>query len=132
MKRIMAAVLLVAFAASIASAAITVNSIHYSTIGTRKLIIADIDLDASYRNGGESLTPAMLSLSTVYFVQASCDLDGYLLQYDYSAEKLVAYAQIDSVAGAGDVPAAFADIAPDTNAVDLSGVTGVKVFAIGN
>ena len=126
MKRIMAAVLLVAFAASIASAAITVNSIHYSTIGTRKLITADIDLDASYRNGGESLTPAMLSLSKVDFLLASCDLDGYLLQYDYSAEKLVVYSADDDSLGA------FNDVAPDTNAVDLSGVTGVKVFAIGN
>ena len=90
-----------------------------------------LDLDNSYRNGGESITAGQVGLSSIVELTATCDNDGYLLQWDYSAAKLIAFAQIDSVAGAGDTPTAFVDIAPDTNVVDLSGVTDIMVRATG-
>jgi hypothetical protein len=89
----------------------------------------DLDLDTSYRNGGESLTPAQLGLSSVVEVTATCDNSGYLLQYDYSAEKLIVFGVLDSLHAALYGP--LVDIAPDSNAVDLSGVTGIMVRATG-
>ena len=75
------------------------------------------------------MTPAQLGLNSVVEVTATCDNAGYLLQYDYSAEKLIAFGVQDSLHAALYGP--LVDIAPDTTQVDLSAVTGIIVRATG-
>ena len=88
-----------------------------------------LDLDSSYRNGGESITAAQFGLNSIVELTATCDNDGYLLQWDYSAAKLNAFGVQDSLHGKLYGP--LVDIAPDTNVVDLSGVTDIMVRATG-
>lgn len=120
MKRIIASLLLLAMFASIASAAITVAITDASVQGNKRVNVGTVTLDTSYRNGGEAITAANLGLSQIVWVEFTCDGAGYVPQYDYSAAKLVMYAVQDSLHAA--LYGAMADIAPDTNAVDLSAV----------
>jgi hypothetical protein len=84
-----------------------------------------LDLDSSYRRGGESITAGQLGLNSIVELTANCDDSGYLLQWDYSTSKLLAFC------AAGTTLIHFHDAAPDSNVVDLSGVTGIMVRAIG-
>lgn len=129
MKRLIAALLATLLLASAATAAITLTFNKFGVAGDLKYVIATLDLDSSYRNGGETLTAENLGLSGIWQIDFTCDNDGYLLQYDYSEEKVIAFAVQDSLHAALYGP--LVDIAPDTNAVDLSGVTDIQVFAWG-
>jgi hypothetical protein len=56
---------------------------------TRRQLVA-VTMDASYPTGGESLTPAMLGLTTIAFVYGPIVL-GYAPVYDYANSLLMAY-----------------------------------------
>jgi len=132
MRRIVAIVLLglmLLIPVEQALAAISLTFTARLPVGNRWMIVGTLDLDTSYRNGGESVTAANLGLTAIDYIHFEADADGYLLEYDYSAEKVIAYAVQDSIHAA--LYGAFVDIAPDTNAVDLSGVTDIKFMAIG-
>jgi opacity protein-like surface antigen len=131
-KRIIAALVVLALLATSVGAAITVVADKPQHWGTKLVVFATLALDSSYRNGGETLTPANLGLTNIKHIDLTCDLAGYLLQYDYSAQKVVVYADAESTAVKVNEYIPFSDVAPDTNAVDLSGVTGIRIFAIGN
>jgi len=126
---LLAIMLLVPTAQALAAISLTSNIV--TVFGDRRIIVADLDLDSSYRNGGESLTAANFGLFEINYIDFNCDADGYMLEYDYSEAKVIVYADAESTAVAVNEYIPFADVAPDTNAVDLSGVTDIKVFVIG-
>ena len=125
MKRLIAALALTLLLASVAVAAISLTITKVGVMGDLRYAVATLDLDSSYRRGGESVTAANLGFSHLLDVDLDCVDDGYLLQYDYDNEKVLAFC------AAGTTLIHFHDAAPDTNAVDLSGVTGIRVFALG-
>ena len=87
-----------------------------------KAVVKTVALDSSYPTGGESLTAAMLGLSTVVFLIAQ-PTSGYVFEYNYTDSKLLAYyGNYDAADGV------LIDV-PDTT--DLSAVTGIRLFAIG-
>ena len=79
--------------------------------GNIKYVIKDITFDDSYPTGGEGLSATQLGLEEVYIVLISQKSDGYVVQYDYSNEKLEIYE-------AGADGAALDEVA---NTTDLSG-----------
>jgi len=99
------------------------NKINLGITG-RKLTIMTLAFDSSYPTGGESLTNDDLRIGRVDFVDAP-SVSGYVFQYDYTNEKLMAY-YADYDAGADG---ALIEVA---NEADLSGVTGVRILAIGH
>lgn len=60
--------------------------------GRHRIRIETVTFDASYPTGGESFTPAMVGMSEFALVVPSVDansLKGEVVQYDYTAQKLV-------------------------------------------
>jgi len=129
-KKLIAALLATLLLASAAAAAISVDIKQVGVMGNLRYVIADFDLDSSYRNGGESVTAANFGLTNIIAITFTPQVDGYVLHYDYTNSKVVVYAVQDSIHAA--LYGAMADVAPDTNAVDLSGVTDIRVFALGH
>lgn len=107
--------------------ALTVNVTHRDRDGQFHRTFADITFDSSLVAGGESLTPAMLGFgSTIKELRVSGDHDGYVVQYNYTTQTLTAY-QIPATDGLA------ATVIPmdEADTIDLSGITEVKVVAIG-
>lgn len=88
--------------------------------GNIKYVIKDITFDDSYPTGGEGLSATQLGLEEVYIVLISQKSDGYVVQYDYSNEKLEIYE-------AGADGAALDELG-DT--ADASGI-GIRLIAYG-
>lgn len=107
----------------------TVTDVSTSTIPVvggqagYEAVVKSFDFDSSYPTGGESLTASDLGLGSVVFVLAEPKA-GYVFAYDYTNQKLLAY-RGDNDAGA-DGP--LVEVA---NGVNLSAVTGVRIFALG-
>ena len=101
MKRLIAAVLAVFMLATPVLASVTSITINNVTVlGNWRMVVATIVLAHNYTTGGESLTAAMLGLSTVVYLQASSDMLGTVWEYDYSAATLAAYATGDTLSTA--------------------------------
>ena len=100
--------------------ALTVNITYRDRDGQMHRTFADITFDSSLAAGGESLTPAMLGFGRmIRELRVSGNTDGYLVVYDYAAEKLTAYRQ-SAATGAFD----------EADTIDLSTIE-CKVVAIG-
>jgi hypothetical protein len=93
------------------------------SLGDRRAVDALVAFDASYPTGGEALTPANLGLGVIDRLEAD-PKSGYVFQFDYSAQKLMAFVG-DNDAGA-DGP--LAQVADTTN---LGALTDVHVHAVG-
>lgn len=138
--------------------ALTLTRIRGTIVGSKRVSVYDVDFDASYPAGGESLTAANLGLHAIDLVLASPD-SGLLFQYDYANSKLLAYEQgfttgstaaadstsgalVENFAGAETVIRAmgtaidttyrFGALKEVADTTDLSSVTDVRVFAIGD
>lgn len=86
----------------------------------KKDVILDVTFDASYADGGESLTASDLGLNTVLSVHAT-GTDGYAFAYDYTNAKLLAFYGYANAADA---------VAVQPVGVDLSAVVA-RVHAVG-
>src|SRR5687768_10018356 len=102
--------------------ALTVDN-KVRTLGSRRVVFADVDFDSSYPTGGESLTPGDLGLGSIDFLIAS-PTSGYTFQYDYTNKTLLAY-QGDNA------NAAAAPSVQVPNTTNLSAVTNVRILAAG-
>lgn len=91
--------------------------------GNRNVYICDVDFDASYPTGGESLTPANVGLQQFDLVLASNDA-GFVFEFNYTDNLLLAY-YADNDAGADG---ALIQVA---NATDLSANTNIRTLIIG-
>lgn len=91
-------------------------------LGNQNIVICDIDFDASYPTGGESIsTPAtILGMDTVHFAIISPS-GGYVFTYDYTNNKILAYRSAGSGAAMAQVP----------NTTDISAITNVRAMFIG-
>lgn len=106
-----------------------VDSRSEDVFGRHKVRIVEVTFDGSYPTGGEDFTPANVGLAQFDLVSVSPDADstgGYVVQYDYVAEKLVVFGVQQ------DADAAVTDpLDEEDDTVDLSGLT-VRVFVLGN
>ncbi len=93
-------------------------------MGAKNVTTGTIAFDSSYPTGGEALTPANIGLNYIRFIIFEPTL-GYVLTYDYTNQLVLAY-YYDYDAGADGAAIQVA------NETDLSGLTGVKWFAIGD
>ena len=93
--------------------AVSVSTVHTNYEGARKVATVDITFDASYPTGGEALTPATLGFVTLTRVDIDPG-DGYVFEYDYANEKVLAYWVDTSTDGA--------PLAQVGNTTDLSSV----------
>lgn len=62
-----------------------------TAVGRFKISIADVTFDNSYATGGESITPTDLGLSAFLFVLVEEDADGYVVKFDRTNNKLMAF-----------------------------------------
>lgn len=139
--------------------AITVNidraGNHY--LGSIRMVIASIDLDSSYTNGGYSLTPSMLGLATIVDLNAK-PRAGVAFDYDYTNKTLKCFvpgvsvgvagaATIDDFpinglggtsgrsigmdSSAGGTAVRFGVELEAANGTNLSTITGVRVVVLG-
>jgi len=94
--------------------AVSVSTVHTNDEGARKVATVDITFDDSYTgSGGEALTPATLGFVTLTRVDID-PTDGYVFEYDYANEKVLAYWVDTSTDGA--------PLAQVGNTTDLSSV----------
>ena len=135
MKRIMAAVLLVVFTASIASAAVTVTKRFYTPLGTKKMVTARVLFDSAYAAGGESLEAADLGLSVIEWAIVSPDSIGadgtgagpFSIGYDVLNSTIFVCGVEDTVSGeAGTWNAEEIDAGQDLSTLK------VRIMAFGN
>ena len=129
--------------------ALTKSNERNSALVNKRANFMDVDFDDSYPTGGESLTPGDFGLEVIEMMIIAPQ-DGYVFEYDYTNEKIKAMVPIDAgsssaVAGANNTLVAttgaveiagtgnaFQQVGAEvTDTTDLSGVTGVKCFAIG-
>lgn len=105
--------------------AATVTSVtgRAESIGSKRFVIVDIALDASYPTGGESITAGTFGLATVDFVLCEPSA-GYTFEYDHANSKLLAYYSDNN--NASDGPAIQVP-----NTTDLSALTSIRAFVIG-
>lgn len=87
-----------------------------------RVVTGQIDLDNSYPTGGEAVTSIADKFSEVLGVFIAPKA-GYVFEYDYINEKVIAYWVDTTVDGA-----AMAQVA---NTTDLSAVTDIRFFAWG-
>lgn len=95
------------------------------SLGDRRAVVGNFAFDSSYPTGGESLTYQNLGFtSRVDWINFESS-GGYVFKYDRANQKVLAYyADYDAVADGAliQVP----------NTTDLSSLTAVRFFAIGN
>lgn len=91
-------------------------------LGFGHLVVATVNLDNSYPTNGYALTAQTLGIGTVVTHFDALPKAGYIFEYDFTNSKLKVYR-------GGGAGAAGQEVA---NAVDLSAVTGVRIFAIGH
>ena len=156
MKRLIAALLATLLLASVASATLTLTQKDWDTWGHSRIFTCRALFDNSYLTGGESLTPADMGLSSVYYISITGDSTGcvgYSFGYDVANETvyvggvevtlavdptsfnltLTADSPLpDSVSVACDVPSTDATIVFEQmdSATDLSAVR-VRILAVG-
>lgn len=103
--------------------ALTISNIVHHGLKDASVKLADCAFDSSYPTGGEALAPSALGMARFERVIAE-NKSGYLFEYDYTNEKLLAYYADNDGASDG----ALIQVADTT---DLSAVTGVKLTVIG-
>ena len=95
--------------------AASINIVHRTVFGDQRITIADITFSDSYPTGGEAIDLAQLGLNLVNFVWAP-PTDGYLLEYDYAGNKLLAlYPTADAA-----TPAVAEEVADQTDLETLT------------
>jgi len=99
--------------------AITILSKNYQSFGSQSGAIGQLQLDASYPTGGYSLPATQFSLSVLNSMQLST-VNGDLLAYNYSTQKLMAFT---AAGGAGGSTGATSGGTP-TGTNGTSAVTG--------
>lgn len=92
--------------------------------GPRRIRLVEVTLDSSYPTGGEALTAADLALQQIDAVFTTGGEDGWLVTWDQSALKLIAYGTGTATATAG---ANIAQLGEAPSAADLS---AVNVFCL--
>lgn len=128
------------------------------TAGNVRMSRVAIAFDASYPTGGESLTAADLGLRVIDFISIQPQ-SGFVFEYDYTNNKVLAYSQgaahatagsatlddyavtagpgvtsgisISREASAGAATARWGPMKEVGDTDDLSTITNVRVFAIG-
>lgn len=101
-----------------------VNARADDTFGRHRVKIVKVTFDNSYASGGESFTPADVGMAAFDLVLVSVDanaLGGYVVQYDYTAQKLRVFEEEAAAAGGPLL---------EEGAVDLSTLV-VRVLCIG-
>lgn len=96
--------------------------------GRQVVRVARVTFDSSYATGGESLTPASVGMSSFTFVDPQVDASvaahaGRIIQFDYTANKLLVFVE-EAVAAGGPLLEAAA-------ATDLSTLV-VRVLCVGH
>lgn len=91
-----------------------------SSFGNKKASHGTITFDSSYATGGESLTPANVGLGTLDRIHFNTGEDGYVFEYDYSNETVIAY----QPGAAGGAAASDVDVVDDDSAASA----GVAVY----
>lgn len=71
--------------------ALAVSIIDSVVEGNKRIVTADVTFDSSYPTGGEAVTLSTLGLNSILFVQMPGAKVANLLQYDYAANKILAY-----------------------------------------
>lgn len=102
--------------------ALTITNVDNSALMNKRVVFATLAFDSSYPTGGEGLTAndlGMLAFDMV-LVEPSA---GFVFSFDRANNKVKAFWVDTTTDGA-----AMAEV---VNTTDLSGVTGVKVMAIG-
>lgn len=106
-----------------------VDSFAEDVFGRHRARLVTVGFDADYPTGGESFTPANVGLAEFSLVLVSPDADstpGYVVQYDYAAQKLVVLGvQQDADAATTD------PLDEEDAAADLSGLA-VRVLCLGH
>ena len=69
---------------------LTVTNLRNDNVGNSKMVWGNLAFDSSYPTGGESLTGLMVGLSTIDVMRADAK-SGYLFEYNYTTQKLMAY-----------------------------------------
>lgn len=85
--------------------------------GRHKVRNVTVTFDDSYPTGGEAFAPADVGLAEFTQILISEDASGYVVQYDYTAEKLVAYGVQQDADGATSDPLDEVDDETDLSAV---------------
>lgn len=76
---------------------ISANSHDYTVFGNKAVVLADIALDSSYPYGGEAVdTDALFGIHTVDMAMIE-PKDGYTFQYDYTNNKIKAFAPAPAI-----------------------------------
>lgn len=92
---------------------------YTTTQGAWKVGVADVTIN-TYATNGVSLTPADFNgITTPYFVSFSGGKGGFVFDYDFDNDKIIAYNQTDPAAAGGDNIA----LVEVDNGQDMSGVT---------
>lgn len=92
-----------------------INIIERTVMGDQRVTIADITFSDSYPTGGEAINPQLLGLDVINFVWAP-PTAGYLLEYDYAGNKMLAlYPTADAAA-----PAVAEEVADQTDLETLT------------
>lgn len=101
---------------------ITCTNFVKTVMGNKRISICDGAFTSTYATGGDALSASTLKMAEVEFLMAHPTL-GYAFQYDYTNGLLLAYQ-----APSGTAAAALSEVPDGTS---LTGVTGVKIIAIG-
>lgn len=78
--------------------AISITTKQPESFGSQSGAVGTFTLDSSYPTGGYSVTPAMFSLSAINSLSATTT-SGYLLVYNYTSQKLMAFTTTGGGAG---------------------------------
>lgn len=79
--------------------ALTTKILGTEPVGGRMKKLATVTFDNSYTTGGKALLPADFGMKTIAAVMATSQ-DGFLFSYDYTNQKLKAYAGAAEVTNA--------------------------------
>lgn len=70
--------------------ALTVTTADENVAGARKTKVVNVTFDSSYPTGGEGFTPASVGFVSFTFVDIAPS-DGYVYEFDYTNNKIIAY-----------------------------------------
>lgn len=99
-----------------------ITIVQREQVGFSNVTVNTLNLDASYPTGGYALSSSALGIGANPDWVAAAPKSGFIFEYDYANQKLLA--RWSAAAGA-----AFTEV---TNGTNLSTVTGVRVMAMGS
>jgi len=113
--------------------ALTLAPVKETVVGNLKLRVLDVTFDASYVTGGESLTADELGTDPVFFIAEPTD--GFVFEYDRSAQKLKAFEQGLTTGSTAAADATLGSLAEDAagteTAVRLMGAAVDTTYTFG-